>query len=152
MRSVSEKRRRRVEVECDGLWQELQSAIWLGRCGACGVFSESNTGHHIARRGIKEHRHEMYNGILLCGDGINCHARAHANPVGFIEYLRDRRPWLFDWYEVHRADKPQRISVVMLKGTRTRLRAEIVEVKALHLKGRRSRVISPKWGGPGCRP
>jgi hypothetical protein len=135
VQSRSQKRRAVLEKECDVLWSRFIRERFNYRCAWCDRAISRNAkpsedggaAHHIIGKRNKDHRHEEYNGILLCGPWISdCHARAHSNQAGLVEWLKDKQPEIYAWHEEHRADRPRQISVIELEDTRAFLKAMII--------------------------
>lgn len=138
MQSRSQKRRARLEKECDVKWAEFIREKFNYRCASCKKpikrdakpSEDGGEAHHVIGKRNKDHRHGEYNGILLCGPWISdCHARAHSNEAGFMEWLKGGKGYegeIYQWYEEHCADRPRRISVIELEETREWLKGMIV--------------------------
>ena len=135
MQSRSQKKRARLEKQCDVLWAEFIREKFNYRCAACEKpicrdakpSEDGGEAHHVIGKRNKDHRHEEFNGVLLCGPWISgCHARAHSNEAAFMEWLKEKQPESYQWYEAHCVDRPRHISVVELEETKRWLKGMIV--------------------------
>ena len=114
LRPVSKAPKRRLEMECDKLWQEVIHKLFKGRCLICG-FRSLTTGHHLIKRRVKWLRHCVMNGVLLCD---RCHRQAEEFQENFVAALRQVSPKHYEWMEEHRYSEPQTVTTSDLKETR----------------------------------
>lgn len=90
--------------KADKLWSVLVRLTNGGLCVMCG--KPSRDAHHLIPRGLKMHRHNLKNGLPFC---YQCHQSdnaisPHQSPLGFVEWLADYNPELFEWVDRHRHD------------------------------------------------
>lgn len=120
MRTLAQTPRRRLEAECDKLWQQAIHLIYRNNCCYIGCRSTLNiAGHHIIGRSVKHLRHNILNGILLCG---HHHRWAEEHGLEFRSILEIRYPNLYSFYRAHRNDEPQLVWTSHLEETRKQLK------------------------------
>ncbi len=87
MRKASKKT---LKLKCDKLWSLI--IRYPGICEVCG--KPANNPHHIVGRINHVVRWDLNNGCLLCS---GCHmlnkTSAHADPIGFLKWLYEQRPY-----------------------------------------------------------
>lgn len=111
-RKKKSKLQKRKDKPSSKYWLKKADVVWAklvrqkngGYCLMCAC--QAIHAHHIIPRGLKAHRHNLMNGLPLCG---RCHAfdnnkSPHQNPLGFLEWLRDYNPELYEWADRHRHD------------------------------------------------
>jgi len=97
-------------------WQKKTDTMWslvirqVGRCewcGAAGIKGKNGSyrnldAHHIISRGHTSYRHLVENGVCLCK---RCHKfaphAAHNDRTGFLNWLREKRPGQWKWFQEH---------------------------------------------------
>ncbi len=101
IRSVSNRPRRTLEKQLDGLWQKHIQERAGGKCEKCG--SEWRlSGHHAIKRRYTWHRHAPLNGTCLCEV---CHEWAERFPGDFMAWLKGYDSERYEHYMEHRMER-----------------------------------------------
>ena len=83
------KSNRKLQKQLDTQWKINVRKHWNNKCAVWGKTNCKLDCHHIVSRSIKELRHDVLNGILLCS---GCHLfnrklSAHKGSLLFIDWL-----------------------------------------------------------------
>jgi len=98
MNHHAKTRLRTLELKADRLWQEAVMLKWNNRCAIFPTLPAS-CGHHIIKRGCKETRHELLNGIAV---SVMVHDLFEKHPAMLLEWLRVNEPAMYTFHMEHR--------------------------------------------------
>jgi len=88
--------RRKLRDQLDKLWAEIVKQRAGHKCEYCGKTTYLNT-HHIFSRSNLSVRWDLDNGSCLCSGHHTLNTwSAHKSPIEFIEWIMDKRGYL--WY------------------------------------------------------
>lgn len=87
IKKLEKKERNKKDKE----WREALKLEFDSKCIICGR-TEFVHAHHLFPREIKELRHEVLNGVLLCAKHhkYDYKISAHKNPISFLEFYNIR--------------------------------------------------------------
>ena len=118
---------RKLEAECDCLWQQVIVAMFGGYCalqiarhGTCMVLPVS--GHHIIGRRCRRTRHSILCGVALC---VPCHRWAEEHPKQFKAWLHSHLPCHSRWLRLARLASP--IMPIFYKSHLEKCRAKLTD-------------------------
>jgi len=83
----------------DKAWKELIFLKFGNKCAVCDAVKNLNA-HHLMPREIALYRHDIHNGILLCGvfhHKYGVGLSAHRNPMAFAMWLEQNMPDIWKW-------------------------------------------------------
>ena len=105
---------KRLRRRADALWQRCIVGTWHGHCARCQSTWQV-AGHHLVPRRFQATRHDLMNGVCLCG---TCHVWADEHPVAFLEWIRVAYPHRYAWLQANKHPD-------MFRSTEERLQARV---------------------------
>ena len=97
-------------------WKKRADKAWadeikkVGCCEICGSITRQLHSHHIINRTCLRHRHDLSNGVCICSmhhvfDAWICPHGGLDAVKRFEDWLRDKRPGVWDWFLENKDDK-----------------------------------------------
>jgi len=91
--------RKTLANDCNTLWSMIVRAR-DGCCQVCGKKINLNA-HHLIRRSKNLYHYDLNNGMCLCSyhHQFSRDCSPHAGGMGFAEWLMDKRPEVWQWWQ-----------------------------------------------------
>jgi hypothetical protein len=97
------------KTRADKAWGELIHKTY-SCCLVCGTTTSKLEAHHLISRAKVLTRHNPENGVLLCSfhHKFSPDLSPHAAPLQFSEWLQEKHPDKYEWFQTNRFNKGQK--------------------------------------------
>ena len=97
----------RLRQITNNLWSFCIKVDWNFKCAVCGARDNLNSHHLIKRGNCQAHIYTLRNGMCLCSrhHEFDSLVSAHGDSGGFVEWLQEQHPAIWQWMREHERDK-----------------------------------------------